>query len=134
MFRSLDFQKADYSKISELISSVEWAVLFELCNNDDIPELFTQILLQIRQACCPRKKPPKNKASSSVRIPSRRKRKLQTQLREAEINPYSSPKHIESLKRKLARAHIDIRDATNQELVHREPQAVSKVKENSKYF
>ena len=31
-------------------------------------------------------------------------------------------------------AHIDIRDAINQDLLYREQQAVSKVKENPKYF
>ena len=133
-FRSLDFQKADFSKISGMIASVKWAEILESCSKDDIPELFTQTLLQVCQAGCPRKLPPKNKTSSSVRIPSRRKKKLQEQLNEAVNNPYSPLTHIESLKRKLALAHIDIRDAINQDLLYREQQAVSKVKENPKYF
>ena len=132
--RSLDFQKADFSKISGMIASVKWAEILESCSKDDIPELFTETLLQVCQAGCPRKVPPKNKSSSSVRIPSRRKRKLQVQLNEAVNNPYSPLTHIESLKRKLALAHIDIRDAINQDLLYREQQAVSKVKENPKYF
>ena len=133
-FRSLDFQKADFSKISGMIASVKWAEILESCSKDDIPELFTETLLQVCQAGCPRKVPPKNKTSSSVRIPSRRKRNLQAQLNEAVNNPYSPLTHIESLKRKLALAHIDIRDAINQDLLYREQQAVSKVKENPKYF
>ena len=68
----------------------------------------------------------------SVRIPSRRKRKLQAQLNEAVNNPYSQLTHIESLKWKLALGHIDIRDAINQDLLYREQQAVSKVKKNPK--
>ena len=133
-FRSLDFQKADFSKISSMISCTSWAELFESCDQEDIPELFSQKLLQICEACCPRKRPPKNKASSSVRIPSRRKRKLQSQLNAAENNPLSPLTQIESLKRKLALAHIDIRDAINQDFQHREEQAVDKVKKNPKYF
>ena len=112
-FRSLDFQKADFSKISSLISSTKWAELFGTCDEEDVPELFSQTLLQLCEACCPRKKPPKKKASSSVRIPSRRKRKLQSQLEVAENNPHSPSTQIVSLKRKLALAHIDIRDAIN---------------------
>ena len=127
-FRRLDFQKADFSKISGMIASVKWAEILESCSKDDIPELFTETLLQVCQAGCPRKVPPKNKTSSSVRIPSRRKRKLQAQLNEAVNNPYSPLTHIESLKRKLALAHIDIRDAINQDLLYREQQAVSKRK------
>ena len=94
----------------------------------------SQTLLQVCQAGCPRKVPPKNKTSSSVQIPSGRKRKLQGQLNEAVNNPYSPITHIESLKRKLALAHIDIRDAINQDLLCREQQAFSRVKENPKYF
>ena len=134
-FRSLDFQKADFCKISTLISSTKWAELFDSCDLEDVPELFSQTLLQLCEACCPRKKPPKNKASAStVRIPSRRKRKLQSQLRAAENNPHSPLTQINSLKRKLALAHIDIRDAINQDLQHREELAVEKVKKNPKYF
>ena len=133
-FRSLDFQKADFSKISSLISSTKWAELFGTCDEEDVPELFSQTLLQLCEACCPRKKPPKKKASSSVRIPSRRKRKLQSQLEVAENNPHSPSTQIVSLKRKLALAHIDIRDAINQDFLHREEQAVEKVKKNPKYF
>ena len=103
-----------------MIASVKWAEILESCSKDDIPELFTETLLQVCQAGCPRKVPPKNKTSSSVRINSRRKRKLQVQLNEAVNNPYSPLTHIESLKRKLALAHIDIRDAINQDLLYRE--------------
>ncbi|MCP4459481.1 MAG: hypothetical protein GY816_15890, partial [Cytophagales bacterium] len=69
-----------------------------------------------------------------MRIPSRKKRKLELQLEEAKNNPHSPPLHIEALQRKLALAHMDIRDAINQDLQYREQQAVSKVKDNPKYF
>ncbi|XP_063688434.1 uncharacterized protein LOC134821660 [Bolinopsis microptera] len=133
-FRSLDFNKADFSSINDMLSSVDWAQLINLCDKEDFPELFTLITLQICQIGCPKKIPPKTQTRSSVRIPSRRKRKLQTQLEAAKINPHSPPTQIESLNRKLALAHMDIRDAINQDLLYREQQAVSKVKENPKYF
>ena len=84
--------------------------------------------------CCPRKIPPRTTVRSSVRIPSRKKRKIQSQLNDALNKPHSPPAQIESLQRKLAMAHLDIRDAINQDLLHREQQAVNKVKENPKYF
>ena len=108
--------------------------LINLCDKEDFPELFTLITLQICQIGCPKKIPPKTQTRSSVHIPSRRKRKLQTQLEVAKCNPHSPPAQIESLNRKLALAHMDIRDAINQDLQYREQQAVSKVKENPKYF
>ena len=49
-FRSLDFQKADYSKISELISSAEWAVLFESCNNDGCRFIIVNFII-VKNTC-----------------------------------------------------------------------------------
>ena len=65
---------------------------------------------------------------------SRKKRKLQHQLHEAE-NSVSCPlSRIESLRQKIALAHIGIRDAINEELLYRETQAAEKLKSNPKYF
>ena len=76
-FRSLEFHKADFGGINEMLSSVDWAALMGICNQEDFPELFSLTVLQICQSCCPRKIPPKNNNTSSfLRIPSRRKRKL----------------------------------------------------------
>ena len=72
--------------------------------------------------------------SRAVSIPSRKKRKIRNQLAEAKNNPHAPPSQIESLQRKLALAHIEIRDAINNDLLYREQQAVSKVKDNPKYF
>ena len=133
-FRSLDFTKADFLKMSNLIESVDWTVLWNTCDSEDFPELFTHTVLQICELSCPKKIPPKSKTSPSVRIPSRKKRKLQTRLKTAENNPFSTAAHIASLNRKLAMSHIDIRDAINKDLLHQEQLAVSKVKTNPKYF
>ena len=134
-FRRLDFHKADFSLINEMLSTVDWNLLVNQCDDDDeFPELFTLTLLQICLICCPNKVIPKNTASSSVQISSRRKRKIQSQLEEAANLPHCPPSRIESLKRKLALAHLDIRDAINKDLLSREQQAVEKVKSNPKYF
>ena len=77
---------------------------------------------------------PKNRVSAPVQISSRRKRKIQTQLEEATNVSHCLQSRIDSLKRKLALAHIDIRDAINNDLLLREQQAVEKVKSNPKYF
>ena len=82
----------------------------------------------------PQKIPPKSTLSRAVNVPSRKKRKIQSQLAEAENNPHAPPSQIASLQRKLALAHIRIRDAINNDLLYREQQAVSKIKDNPKYF
>ena len=133
-FRSLDFPKADFPAISQKLTSVKWKDLWDASSPEEFPELFTQTVLQICETCCPKKVPPKSKTPPLVRIPSRRKRKLQDKLNAAENNPHCPVARIDSLKRKLALAHIDIRDAVNLKLLNQEQQAVSKVKSNPKYF
>ena len=86
------------------------------------------------QQGCPKKIPPKNNKSSSVQICSRKKRKLQAQLDEAENSVFCPPSRIVSLRRKIAIAHINIRDAINEDLLFREQKAVDKLKSNPKYF
>ena len=55
-FRSLDFQKADYTQLNVMISSVSWNDLLDLSGDiDDFVELFTLTVLQICEICCPTK-------------------------------------------------------------------------------
>ena len=133
-FRSLDFSKADYSLINEKIQATNWDCLWESSDPENFPELFTQTVLEICSDCCPRKIPPKNKQSSLVSIPSRKKRKLQAKLRDAESAPHCPEARLKSLRNKLALAHVKIRDAINTTLQNREELAASKVKQNPKYF
>ena len=134
-FRGLDFSKADYDKINSCLSAIDMVALRELCDDpEDFPDLFTMVILQICTMFCPKKRPPSKKQNTSLRVLSRKKRKIKKQLDRALINPVSTNPHIQSLKRKLALIHANIKDAINQNLEFRENQAVSKVKENSKYF
>ena len=72
-FRSLDFHKADFNSINEKLSSVDWDLLVDQCDDGEFPELFTFTLLQICLICSPIKVIPKNRASAPVQISSRRK-------------------------------------------------------------
>ena len=133
-FKNLDFFKADFGKINEEILAVDWDSLWEISDQENFPELFTQTVLDICDKYCPRKIPPKCKQSSLVRIPSRNKRKIQDKLKLAESSSHCPKAHLKSLRNKLAMAHMDIRDAINKTLQYREEQAAAKVKENPKYF
>ena len=117
-----------------MLKSVDWEALWGTCNPENFPELFTLAVLQICKSYCPKKIPPKSKQKSSVRVPSRKKRKLQNDLRVAENDIFCPASRLNSLRKKLAIAHVDIRDAINKTLQYREEQAVAKVKENPKYF
>ena len=55
-FRSLDFQKADYTQLNVMISSVSWDNLLDLSGDiDEFVELLTLTVLQICEICCPKK-------------------------------------------------------------------------------
>ena len=133
-FHSLDFFKADYERMNTLFSSIDWIMLWDISSPDLFPELFTQTLLQICEMCCPKKTAAKSKKNSRISTISRKKRKLQAKLRAVEYNPHTPVTQIEALKRKIALIHIEIRDAYNESMLHREHQAVNKLKENPKYF
>ena len=55
-------------------------------------------------------------------------------LNTSKSNPYAPNSLLTSLKHKVALAHLAIRDAIVADLQHRENEAVSKVKDNPKYF
>ena len=133
-FRSLDFNKADFEKINEILLEIDWVNLMESCSDKEFPELLNQTLLQACKQGCPKKVPPKVIQNSSVKICSRKKRKLQDQLEEAESSINCPQSRIESLRRKIAMSHINIRDAINENLLYREHQAAEKLKSNPKYF
>ena len=74
LFHSLDLQKADYSKINELLSEVNWDNQFQSFRHDsggnDFVELYlTELYLTVLQACqisSPKKTPNQSPNTPSV--------------------------------------------------------------------
>ena len=85
---------ADYDSISNKLKSVNRDALWEAIEPTDFPELFTQTVYQICVVYCPKKIPPKNKQASLVRIPSKMKRKLQKDPRDAENDVHCPSTHL----------------------------------------
>ena len=135
-FRSLNFNKADFELINSHISSINWQDLWELCSNpqEDFPELFTLVLLQVCELFCPKKRPPSLKGCKSIRALSRKKRRIKKQLERAISNPFSPTVQVSALQNKLALAYADIKDAINDGIAYKERLAISKIKDNPKYF
>jgi len=133
-FRSLDFNKADYDKISSLLQETDWDALIQQSDPEEFPNIVTQKLLEACQTGCPRKKPPKKRGSTLLRTLSRKKRKLQQKLDRIQQSPHTPQSQLDSINVKLNRVYYDIRDAVHKERQFREEQAVCKVKTNPKYF
>ena len=99
-FRSLDFNKANFEDINNILSSVEWDVLYDECDEEECPELFTLILFQACMLGCPTKTPLSKKGNKALRIfPGKSAifKKLWTQL--------------QSLRKNVALIHYSIRYA-----------------------
>ena len=146
-FRSLDLQKADYPKINDLLSDVNWDELFHLCDHDTDGNSFVELLyLTVLQACeiysSPKISPQFN--SSSSRKPktdhsrkrfvlNRKRRKLSARLKALKaINPSSTK--IPKIEDEVSLLHFDIKETYITEQAHREKLAVTKVLSNPKYF
>ena len=140
-FRCFDFNRTDFDSLNANLESINWKQLCEVFLPEEFPELLTLVLLQICEICCPRKQLTSQGYSSSTKIASRKKRKIQCKLKEAKLNPthYSSCKVstfklLLALEQKLLLAHANIHDAVNEDLQYREMQAVYKIHSNTKYF
>ena len=133
-FRCFDFNRTDFDSLNANLESINWKQLCELCLPEEFPELMTLVLLQICEICCPRKQLISQGCSSSTKVASRKKRKIQCKLKEAKLNPTTPAARFQALERKLLLAHANIHDAVNKDLQYREMQAVNKIHSNPKYF
>ena len=116
------------------LESINWKQLCELCLPEEFPELMTLVLLQSCEICCPRKQLIFQVCSSSTKIASRKKRKIQCKLKEAKLNTTPPAARFQALERKLLLYHANIHDDVNKYLQYREIQAVNKIHSNPKYF
>ena len=130
-FRSLDFQRADFDKLNDSLRCVDWSDLRESCSFEDFPELFTKTLHSVCAANVPLKKPPAGKPSSYNSL-RRKKAKLKTRLAAARCA--NDATRIKELETSLNLVCYDIRDAITTQLDKRETRAVSRIKENPKFF
>ena len=136
VFSELSFRNLDFNKTGLVFNLyiTDWEALSSICKQEEFTQFFTLILLQMCELYCPRKVTPRVQSASSTRIHSRKKRKLAKQLEEAKSNANCPQARIDSPRRKVALAHLDIRDAINENLLYHEQQAVSISKENPKFF
>ena len=138
-FRSLKLESADWPKINEVLSEVDWELLRSDCPTEDFPELFRLILLHACLSHTPKKavlrgvyKPSKTR---ECRIIGRKKRKLQARLNALKSkNRPNCAEVIVKVERQLLILQLKMRDAINGEREQKERDALKKVKDNSKFF
>ncbi|KAL5259634.1 hypothetical protein ACHWQZ_G009922 [Mnemiopsis leidyi] len=127
-FRSLDFNRADFQKIDNVLQNVDWKELRESSNFEEFPAEFTKKVLTVCLENVPRKRPPigKPKLYNSLR---RKKSRLKIRLSAAEsANDQTGTKELEDeiglVMYQIKEAHLD----------QGGKKAVDKIKVNPKYF
>ena len=134
-FRNLNFYKADYHKLSEHLETIQWDELQAMCNPQDFPELVRLIILQVSEFYAPAKcfRSKSNRLSTYRRLRrtlNRKKRKLYKVIEKKQLTPES----IQEIKEKIVALHDEIKESISEESRKSEQEAISKIKEDPKYF
>jgi hypothetical protein len=130
-FRSLDFNRADFETINDVLQNVDWRELRESSSFEEFPAQFTKKVLTVCVDNVPRKRPPtgKPKLYNSLR---RRKSRLKIRLSAAKCG--NDTTRIKKLEDEIGLVTYDIKEAIVNHLDQREKKAVEKIKVNPKYF
>ena len=130
-FRSLDFNRADFERINDVLQNVDWCELRETSTFEEFPKEFTKKVLAACLENVPRKRPPtgKPKLYNSLR---RKKARLKIRLSAAESA--NDPDRIKKLEDEIGAVMYEIKEAIVHHLDRGEKRAVDKIKVNPKYF
>ena len=112
-FRSLDIHKADYEKINQHLSFIDWDSLKISCSPADFPDLLYRTIFKACALFTPIKvvaPPALTKPGRYRKILTRKKRKLNARLRALKLQHPSSP-GIQNLREKLSIIQLKIRDS-----------------------
>lgn len=131
-FRSLDFAKADFTKIQSKLNDIDWEELRRNSSYEEFPHLFTDTLFKICKDCVPAKKISKTGKPRSLHALQRKKAKLKTRLQAAELGGNSQ--RVQSLKNTIALLCFQTKEEIDSRLDWKEHQAVEKIKSKPKLF
>ena len=134
-FRNLNLYKADYKKLCEHLETIKWDELQAECDPLDFPELVRLIILQVSEFYAPAKcfRSKSNRLSSyrrQRRTLNRKKRKLYKVLETKQLTTESK----QQVKENIVLLHDNIKESIYNESRRSEQEAISKIKEDPKYF
>ena len=130
-FRSLDFNRADFSEINKVLEVTDWIELRNTGTFAEFPTTFTNKLLSVCLANVPKERPPSGrpKLYNSLR---RRKSKLKTRLSAAKCAGDAA--RIKEIEDEIGLVSYDIKEAIVHHFDQGERRAVKRIKANPKYF
>ena len=135
-FRDINLQKANFECINTDLNSTDWEYLKSICPDNDFPELFRLIVLQICMEHTPNKSQqsdninPHTRARNTLR---RRKRKIKPQISAIlQANPNS--RKLVKLRAEIHDIEKKITESINKQQREAEGKALAKIIENPRYF
>ena len=131
-FQGLDFAKADFNILNETLGDVDWAEVFHDRSLEEIPIIFTNLLLSVCQAVVPKRQIKRGKPRK-VRALRRKRRRLNKRI-EHLIVIQGNSEHIQQLQRKVHIITYDIGQEIQKDLDQREAGIIAKIKDDPKAF
>ena len=130
-FRSLDFNRADFERINDVLQNVDWCELRETSTFEEFPKEFTKKVLAACLENVPRKRPPTGKPRL---YNSLRRKKARLKIRLSAAESANDPDRIKKLEDEIGAVMYEIKEAIVHHLDRGEKRAVDKIKVNPKYF
>ena len=135
-FRSLNFNKADFSQINNHLQNINWEELQSHCSLEEFPELFHLTVLQVCMLYTPIKNKREKMTNQFVKarnILRRRKRKVKAQVNAIKsVNPTAIK--LIRLRAELYDINQQINNSIISQQEQREQLATDRIKENPRYF
>ena len=132
-FETLNFNRADYAKLNSELETVDWS---RILNSSSATECFASFM-DVLSSTCSEYVPRKTTSSSSIHKNSFYKPRRPLMRRRTKINTMLSTVNY-SKSQKLIRELIDIEhklmSSHNEERLHYENVAISRIRSDSKYF
>ena len=131
-FQGLDFAKADFNVLNQALGEVDWVKVFHDLNLDDMPLVFTNLLLAICKEIVPIRKIKRGKPRL-VRGLRRKRRRLNKRIDHL-ISIQGNMEHVQQLQRKVYMITYDIGREIQRDLHQREVRIINKIKDDPKAF
>ena len=133
-FRNLHLHDAEYDKINNELSDIDWDTLKSCCSPEEFPELFYLTVLQVCENHCKVKKVTNTNQLSRERRTLKRKRvKLKAKLQSMKLNK-APLKCLEALRDEIYAIEDQIKSVILDGQRLREEKALEAIKKNPSYF
>ena len=133
-FRNLRLHDANYDKINQHLSDIDWDQLRSGCTQQEFPDRLYSTVLKVCELCCETKKVTNSNQLSRERRALKRKRLRLKAKRDSLKAKNPQSKSLEGLRNEIYSIEAKIKETIIEQQRLREEKAVQTVKKNPAYF